>query len=424
MNEKLLQYLWNFKVFTHFNFKDLDENPIEILDFGTWNKDSGPDFLMAKIKINQVILAGNIELHVRSSDWIFHQHSKDPNYDNIILHVVFQNDADIDELSKKNIPTLELKNHIDENVFEKYEKLLKESQFIACEDLFNSNKIPVHFFEESLLKKLEEKSSELENDLKIHKNNYEAVLFHSLAYSFGLKVNAHLFKQIAESIDFTIFNKIRQNKTQTEALFFGISGWLEKPEDEQMKIWKREFDFLKAKFDISDVMIRPKFLRLRPPNFPTLRLSQLADLYHQHQNLFSKIMNAENSDDLMNVFKDVKASDYWDNHFNFGKISPVDNPKVLTKDFIELIILNSILPLKYNYHKYNNEEIADEILAFYKELSAEKNTIVDGWKNLGLKIKNAMQTQSLIYHYKNYCTPKNCLNCGIGFKILKENNHA
>lgn len=420
MTEKLLQYLWNFRVFTNFDFKDTEENLIEIIDFGRWNTDSGPDFLMAKIKINGVTLAGNIELHVRSSDWIFHQHSKDPNYDNIILHIVYQNDADIDEFKLKNIPTLELINHIDKSIFAKYEKLEKESQFIACEDLFDPKNIPVHFYEESLLKKLEEKSLEIEEDLKRFKNNYEAVLFHSLAYSFGLKVNAQIFKQIAESIDFTVFNKIRQNETQIEALLFGISGWLENPEDKQMQIWKREFDFLKAKFDLPDLIIRPKFLRLRPPNFPTLRLSQLADLYHQHQNLFSKIFTARNADELLFIFKDIKASEYWENHFNFGKFSPVDQPKILTKDFIELIILNTVLPVKYTYHKYQNEEIADEILAFYKDIVSEKNSVLDGWKNLGLKIKNALQSQGLIYHYKNYCTPKNCLNCSIGFKILKE----
>lgn len=420
MTEKLLQYLWNFKVFKTYDFKDLDGNFIEILDFGKWNTDSGPDFLMAKIKIKNVILVGNIELHVRSSDWIFHQHSKDPNFNNIILHVVFQNDADIEEFKNKNIPTLELKDYIDEKVFGKYQNLLKESQFIPCEDLFNPHQIPVHFFEESLLKKLEEKSSELEKDLEIHKNNYEAVLFHHLAYSFGLKVNAQLFKQIAESIDFNIINKIRQNKTQLEALLFGVSGWLEKPEDEQMQIWRREFDFIKAKFNISDLKIHPKFLRLRPPNFPTIRLSQLADLYHQHQKLFSKIIDAKNTDELMDIFKDIKASDYWDNHFNFGKISTVDQPKVLTKDFAELIILNSILPLKYTHHKYNSEEIAEEILAFYQTFSPEKNSIIEGWKHLGLNVKNALQSQSLIYHYKTYCSAKNCLNCSIGLKILKE----
>ncbi|WP_404984162.1 DUF2851 family protein [Chryseobacterium sp. M5] len=420
MNEKLLQYLWNFKVFTNFNFQDTDGNAIEILDFGKWNTDSGPDFLMAKIKIRNLILAGNIELHVKSSDWIFHQHSKDPAYQNIILHVVFQNDVDIKEFKDQNIPTLELRDHIDKNVFQKYENLLTENLFIPCEKVFSSTKIPVNFHEENLLKKLEEKSLEIESDLLRHKNNYEAVMFHHLAYSFGLKVNASIFKQIAESIDFNIINKTRQNKTQLEALLFGISGWLENPQDLQMKIWKREFEFLKAKYIIHEITIHPKFLRLRPPNFPTIRLSQLVDLYFQHQNLFSKMITAENSNVLHQIFKDIKASEYWNNHFNFGKISSINQTKVLTKDFIELIILNAILPIKYTYHKYQNENISDEILKFYSEIQSEKNSVIKEWKKLGVKIKTSLESQSLIYHFKNYCEAKNCLNCGIGFKILKE----
>lgn len=420
MNEKLLQYLWNFKVFTHFDFTDTNGDPVEILDFGRWNTDSGPDFLMAKIKTKNIILIGNIELHVRSSDWIFHQHSKDPAYQNIILHVVFQNDVDIKDLADQNIPTLELKDHIDRNVFQKYEDLLKENQFIPCEKIFSIKKIPINFHEENLLKKLEERSLEIEDDLQRHKNNYEAVMFHHLAYSFGLTVNALLFKQIAESIDFTIINKIRQNKTQLEALFFGISGWLENPLDPQMKIWKREFDFLKAKYSITEIMIRPKFLRLRPPNFPTIRLSQFADLYFQHQNLFSKIISAQNTNSLFEIFKEIQASDYWTDHFNFAKISSIHHPKVLTKDFIELIILNTILPVKYAYHKHQNENIGDEILSFYSEIQSEKNSIIKEWKKLGLKTKTSIESQSLIYHFKNYCKAKNCLNCSIGFKILKE----
>lgn len=420
MNEKLLQYLWNFKVFTHFDFTDTNGDPVEILDFGRWNTDSGPDFLMARIKTKNIILAGNIELHVRSSDWIFHQHSRDPAYQNIILHVVFQNDVDIKDFADQNIPTLELKDHIDRNVFQKYENLLKENQFIPCEKIFDTNKIPIHFHEENLLKKLEQKSLEIKVDLQLHKNNYEAVMFHHLAYSFGLTVNALLFKQIAESIDFTIINKIRQNKTQLEALFFGVSGWLETPLDPQMKIWKREFDFLKAKYNIPEIMIRPKFLRLRPPNFPTIRLSQFADLYFQHQNLFSKIISAQNTNSLFEIFKEIQASDYWTDHFNFGKISSIYHPKVLTKDFIELIILNTILPVKYAYHKHQNENINDEILFFYSEIQSEKNSIIKEWKKLGLKTKTSIESQSLIYHFKNYCKAKNCLNCSIGFKILKE----
>ncbi|MFN1219388.1 DUF2851 family protein [Chryseobacterium kwangjuense] len=419
MTEKLLQYLWNYKIFTHFNFRDTEGNPVEIINFGKWNADAGPDFLDARIKTKELLIAGHIELHIRSSDWIFHHHSQDPNYQNIILHVVYQNDAEIDDLSSKNVPTLELKDHIDQNVLWKYEKLINGTQFIPCENIFNPDLIPVNFHESNILKKLDEKSLELEKNLEQYKNNFEAVLFHSLAYSFGLKVNAHIFRQIAESLDFSIVNRIRQNPSQLEALLFGISGWLDSPADAQMLIWKREFEFIRKKFGISELKFRPRFLRLRPPNFPTLRLSQLADLYGRHQNLFSKIIKAENTDELYEVFAPVKASDYWDFHFNFGNISKYQ-PKTLSRDFIELVILNTVLPLKYTYHKYYQEEITDEILDLYKKSVAEKNTITSGWKKLGLQAKNALESQSLIYHYNNYCELKNCLACGIGLKLLKE----
>ncbi|MBK1894221.1 DUF2851 family protein [Chryseobacterium paridis] len=420
MTEKLLQYLWNFKVFKNFDFKDVEGNPVEIINFGKWNTDAGPDFLLAKIKINNIFLSGNIELHVKSSDWIFHNHSQDPNYQNIILHVVFQNDIEIEEFNDKKVPKLELKNYIDESILWKYEKLIKENQFIPCEDIFNKDNIPINFHEENIVKKLDQKSQELEKSLEQSKNNFEAVLFHSLAYSFGLKVNAFIFKQIAESIDFSIINKIRQNKNQLEGLLFGISGWLDQPQDEQMKIWKREFDFVKAKYQISDMKFHPKFLRLRPPNFPTIRLSQLAALYHNHQNLFSRIILSKDPNELVNVFKDIQASEYWNDHFNFGKTSTVNQPKTLSYEFIQLVILNTILPLKYTYHKYHNEEILSEILEFYKKISPEKNAIITSWKKLGIQMNNSLETQSLIYHFKTSCEEKNCLKCRIGFSILKD----
>ncbi|MBL1222197.1 DUF2851 family protein [Chryseobacterium sp. L7] len=419
MTEKLLQYLWNYKVFKNYDFKDIEGNSVEIIHFGKWNKDAGPDFLNAKIKIKGVMIAGHIELHIRTSDWVFHNHSQDPNYQNIILHAVYQNDAEISDLNSKNVPTLELKNYIDQNILWKYEKLINGTQFIPCENIFKADKIPVNFHEANVLKKLDEKSLELEKSLEQYKNDFEAVLFHSLAYSFGLKVNAHIFRQIAESVDFTVINRIRQNEFQLEALLFGISDWLDHPKDTQMTIWKREFEFIRKKFGIPDLIIRPKFLRLRPPNFPTIRLSQLADLYYRHQNLFSKIIKAENIDELYEVFAPIKASAYWDFHFNFGNISKYQ-PKLLSREFIELIILNTVLPLKYTYHKYHREEITDEILDLYKKSTAEKNTVTAGWKKLGLPVKNALESQSLIYHYNNLCTEKKCLNCSIGFNLLKQ----
>ncbi len=419
MTEKLLQYLWNFKIFNSFDFKDTEGNYLEIIDFGRWNFNSGPDFLFGKIKTKDVVLVGNIELHVKSSDYIFHQHSGNPEFENLILHVVFYHDVEIEELNNKNTLTLELKNYIDEDILWKYESLLKQKQFIPCEDLFDAKKMPFHFCEETLLKKLAVKSIEIEESLMRNQNNYEAVLFQNLAYSFGLKVNALIFREMAEGLDFTVLNKIRQNLTQTEALFFGICGWLEKPEDEETKILKREFDFLKTKYQLPRTPFTPKFSKLRPPNFPTIRLSQLASLYHLHQNLFSKLIFAKNTDEMVAVFTKIKASNYWNNRFNFGKISSVESEKSLTIDFVYLILINTVLPLKYCYYKNSDEDIIDVILEFYRNIPPEKNTIIEGWKSLGIEMGNALETQAMLFQHKENCKEKNCLNCGIGLQLLK-----
>lgn len=420
MTEQLIQYLWNFKCFNSFNFKDTNGNALEILDFGTWNHQAGPDFLMAKIKMNGLILVGNIEIHLKSSDWLAHHHSHNPDYSNIILHAVFLHDKEIDVLSKNNIPTLELKHYIDDSTLSRYETLSKKSSFIPCENLFEPQHIPFQFTEELMLAKLNEKSIEIEQSLAQHKNNYEAVLFHYMAYAFGLKINAAIFKQMAESVDFSIINKTKQNLLQLEALLLGMAGWLGSSNDEMTALWKREFDFLQAKFQLSIVPVRPKFLRLRPPNFPTIRLSQLANLYHSQPNLFSKIIDAQNIKDLMDVFSSVSASEYWDYRYNFGEASTIKKPKLLSKSFIEILILNCILPIKYTYHKHHDAEIADEILELYRQIPPESNSITQQWKGLQMPISNALDSQASLWLHKTFCERKKCLNCGIGFNLLKQ----
>ena len=420
MNEELLQYLWNFKKFRTFDFVSIDGRKIEIIDFGEWNKNSGPDFLLAKIKIDGIVFVGNIEIHTKASDWFFHNHSGNPEFGNLILHAVYVNDCEIPELDNQQVATVELRDYFDEGLLQKYQLLYQEHTFIACEDLFDVDKIPLFFEEEVLLKKLDEKAEGFELSLKRNHNNYEAVLFQNLAYTFGLKVNAEIFLQLAEHLDFSVIQKVRQNLLQLEALFFGICGFLDSPSDEMMQTWKREFDFLKVKFNLSDLRIHPKFSKLRPPNFPTIRLSQLANLYHSQPNLFSKLIEAKGIDDVYKIFEDVKASEYWDNHFNFGKISAVDSKKLLSRDFIDLIIINTILPLNYFYHKNHNSEIVDDIFDFYKQMKPEKNAVLDDWKKLGIKFQNALQTQAFLYQYKAFCNQKKCLNCSIGYKLLKE----
>ena len=419
MNENLLQYLWKYKIFSKIDFKDSDGNPLEILDFGKFNKNSGPDFSLAKIKTKNIVLAGNVEIHVKSSDWYFHHHDTQKDYQSVILHVVYFNDVDVSELKNAGIPTLELKDYIDDKILAKYQSLENHFDFIPCESIFEPKKIPFLFSEETLLKKLDEKSIEIEHLLNQSKNNYEAVLFQKIAYSFGLKVNAEIYQNIAENIDFKIIQKISQNQFQLESLLFGKGNLLEK-ETETNKKWRTEFEFIKTKFQISDEVFPVKFLRLMPPSFPTIRLSQLAMLYHLQPNLFSKILKAKNIQELKSLFENVKTSDFWENHYTFEKTSEEKIEKKLSDDFIEILLINAVLPIIYTYFKNINPEKTDQVLDFYKNLNPEKNSIIYSWKKLNVKFSSALETQAFLYHHKHLCSYKNCLNCNIGLKILKD----
>ncbi len=423
MNEHLLQYLWNHKIFTNTDFKDSEGNAVEIIDFGQWNHDAGPDFLNAKIRTRDLVFAGNIEIHIRSSDWILHGHSEDPAYRNVILHAVYEHNTD-EFLSEQNIPTLELKHYIHPETVQKFSAILEQHSFVPCEKLFTKDAVSLHFSEENILKKLDEKSSLLEYQLRKYRNDYEAVLFHQIAYAFGLKVNAEIFRSIAESTDFRILRKISSNRQQLEAFFFGKAGWLDSPCDKTTTAWKREFDFITHKFQLNPVVFPPKFLRLRPPNFPTLRLSQLAHLYSREKMLFSKIIQAKNNAELKSLFQDISASEYWDNHYTFGKKTAKTSVKKLSAHFINLILLNAVLPVKYAYHRFTDEDTASQMLDIYTEIPAEDNHIIRQWKNLGAEIENALQSQSFIYHYSHSCFTKKCLNCSIGFQLLKHHDRT
>lgn len=420
MNEKILQFIWNYKIFSTNNLKDTVGNSIEILDFGKWNQNSGPDFSFAKIKVGNITFFGDVEIHVKASDWALHKHSEDKNYQNIILHVVFEDNIEITELSSKNIPTLELKNYISENTIQKYQSLNSNHQFIPCEDIFDSEKIPFQFSEETLIKKLDEKALNIEKTLQQNKNNYEETLFQLLAYNFGLKINAEIFMELAQGIDFTIVKKISKIKNQLEVLFFGYCGWLNNNKNESLKTWKQEFDFVIHKYQLEKRNFSPKFLRLRPANFPTIRISQFANLYHQKQNVFSDLILFKNVKDVKEILQNIQASEYWNTHYTFDKISEKSYPKKLSEEFINNIIINTILPFKYSYFKNLKEDIIDEIVKNYKDIKPEKNSIINNWENLDLKMQSSLDTQAFLYHFKQFCSQKKCLNCGIALKIFNQ----
>ena len=419
MNELLLQYLWYHKLFTTLDFKDIDGEKLQVIDFGKWNTNAGPDFSLGKISYRGITLAGPIELHVRASDWYFHHHDTDANYQNIILHVVYENDMQIPEFAAKGIPTLELKNYISPDSIRKYSRLSQHKGFVPCEEIFSPSAVPFQFEENRMLEKLNEKSIEIEQMLSRYKNDYEAVFFYRLAYAFGLKINAEIFQSIASSVDFSIFQKNRQQAEKVEVLLLGLANLLTDPPDQTTVRWRKEFEFLKNKYNFAESAWRPLFSRLRPPNFPTIRLSQLAHLFSAHPALFAEVNQAPDISALRAVFSGVSAGVYWDTHYTPGASSADVQKKRITGDFADLLILNAVLPMRYTYRKNREEDAAEDVLQLLGQIAAEKNSVLQRWEQLGIRCSTALQSQAWLYQYKNYCTKHRCLQCSIALKLLK-----
>ncbi|MCK5401879.1 MAG: DUF2851 family protein, partial [Flavobacteriaceae bacterium] len=303
MQEDFLHYLWKHKKINRTNLKTTNGELISIVVVGQHNLNSGPDFFAAQIKIDGQLWAGNVEIHVKASDWFVHNHETDMAYDNVILHVVWDYDTDIYRKGNTMIPTLELKQYVTKKALQNYQKLFSKTQkWINCENDFETvdDFMIQNWLERLYFERLKRKSHDIEKLLKISKNNWEAVLFKMLAKNFGLKVNGEAFLSISNSFDFSVLRKVQSKQPCLEALFFGQAGLLE--DDNQDVHYLKlaiEYQFLKQKFNLTNQGVLPlQFFRLRPPNFPTIRLSQLASLYHQYQNLFSIIIKTNSIQDL------------------------------------------------------------------------------------------------------------------------------
>lgn len=426
MREDFLHFIWKYKkVQTNQLFTSQGEN-IEIVSEGTHNQLSGPDFFNAQVKISDQLWAGNVEIHIKSSDWYVHGHENDTNYDNVILHVVWEDDVAIFRKDNTQIPTLELKKIIPQKVLERYQSLFDTSKknFINCEKQITSiddfsfkNWLERLFFE-----RLEQKAIYVEELLEKYNNDWEQVLFSLLLKNFGLKINGNSFKSLSEHLPFSTVRKISDNITQLEAIFFGMVGFLEDDEisDHYYTNLKKEFSYLAHKFKLNKEGVeQPEFFKLRPPNFPTIRLSQFAAIYAENQNLFSKILASSTLEDIYKLFN-VQASDYWTTHFTFGKASKKSEKK-LTKKFIELLLINTILPLKFCYARSLNRTGDVSIVDIISAIKKEKNNIIDQYLALGVKVDNAFESQAILELYNNYCSKNNCLQCAVGNHLLKGN---
>lgn len=421
MKEDFLHYIWKFKKFDSLNLKSVQGELITILKTGDYLELAGPDFFNAHIEIGNQKWAGNVEIHLKSSDWYLHNHEKDPAYKNVILHVVWENDTAIFRENNTEIPVLVLKDYVSREIIENYKALVSPKTWIFCErQLKDMDRFVFKNWQERLFfERLERKSKFIAQLLEETNQDWEAVLFCLLAKNFGLNTNGNSFLQISMAIPFSVIRKESFEIENLEALLFGTAGLLEvEKEDVYYKDLKFRYFYLLHKYQIEKTYTEPlQFFKLRPDNFPTIRLSQLAALYHKHQNLFSKIIDLKSVDAVYRLLG-VSASSYWQNHYQFDKESPKKS-KTLSKSFIDLLIINTIIPLQFTYSNIMGESISEDLIDFMNEVASEKNVIIDKFNSFGIQSKTAFESQTLLELKNEYCERKSCLKCAIGLELLK-----
>lgn len=431
MNEKLLQFIWQFQYYNKGELAVTTGETLHIVSAGQYNTNQGPDFLNARIKIGKTTWAGNIELHLKTSDWGRHKHDADSNYQNVILHVVWEDDGQRNSvpfishggnnISSSGIPLLELKTRVPLLLLQRYKELMKTESFISCEKMIYSVKeITWRSWKDRLVaERLMRKTSVVESCLKENNHHWEETFWWLLAKNFGAKVNTAAFEEMARSIPVNLLAKHKEQIHQLEALLFGQAGLLQtRIEDSYYNLLQKEYRFLKTKYNLKPVHQPIHFLRMRPVNFPTIRLAQLAALIRQSAHLFSLIRELEDVKDVRALL-DVTANDYWHYHYRFGETS-VYRQKKTGGTFIDTIIINTICPVLFAYGKHQDEQrYKDKALKWLEQTAAENNTITRGFVQLNIGNENAFDSQALIELKNEYCNKKRCLECGIGNMLLK-----
>lgn len=420
MQEEFLHHIWQFQRMDTCPLRTTQGDELQVVKPGSYLKTSGPDFFNAQIIIGNQKWAGNIEIHNKSSDWYLHNHHEDQSYDNVILHVVWENDVDIYRKDNSIIPVLEISNFVSKKALFKYSKLKERKSWINCEnDILDVSDFVLKNWQEKLyLERLEKRSEEMQKCLEFSKNDWEAVFFWFLAKNFGLNVNGDSFFQMAKSIPFEIIRKESFDPQNLEALFYGVLTMLESYEDTYGRDLYIRWEYLKQKYNLKDHLVaKVEYYKLRPDNFPTIRLSQLAQLYAKHQNLFSKSIALSSTNDFYKLF-DVGVEKYWETHYQFDRLS-VCKKKLLSKSFIDLLMINTIVPFKFLYDRSFGKETFEDSIKILEEIKPEKNVIVDKFIAIGVKSDNAFQSQALIELKKKYCDLGKCLTCSIGIELLK-----
>lgn len=421
MKEKFLQYIWQHGLFDKENLVTSTGDNVEIVKTGELNNNAGPDFFNARVRINDTLWAGNIEIHKKASDWYKHHHNKDAAYNNVILHVVQQADADATCMSGQAIPTVSLQYNTD--LEQKYELLLNANETIRCKnDLPNIDSFKLRIWLEKLtIERLEQKTSRILDLLEQTGNNWEECFYVSVARSFGFNINDIPFELLAKSLPLRILAKHKDNLPRIEALLYGQAGMLSgiKQHDEYSLQLQTEYLFLQNKYSLipinGDLWKR---LRLRPSNFPTIRIAQFADLIYRSTGLFSKIIETPTIESISKLF-DCSVSEYWQSHYSITKPSKKKN-KHLGETGRQLIIVNTIIPFIFAYGINRDDSALKQIaLDLLEQLPAENNAKIREWEEAGIHPENALTSQALLQLTNNYCISGKCLHCQIGNQLLR-----
>ncbi len=417
MTERLLQFIWQFQYFNTRNLITTNNEPLQVFESGTYNTNQGPDFLNARIKTAGATWAGHIEMHIHASDWFLHEHGADKNYHNVILHVVWKND----DHPVLPFPTLELQPLVSKILLGKYEELMQSAQFVPCQQ--HIRLVPEIVFaawkERLLIERLQQKALAIEKMLGKNHQHWEESFWWMLAKNFGIKINADAFEKIAQSLPTRILAKHKNQLQQLEALLMGQAGLLDKTfSDAYPNMLRREYLFLQKKYGLKKAYAPIYFLRMRPANFPTVRLAQLAALIQQSHQLFSVIKETTALETIRKLLM-VTANDYWHYHYMFDEETTFRH-KTLGEETISNILINTVIPAIYAYGYLNsNESFKNKALVWMEQVPYEKNSITKGFAELGIKSRSAFDSQALIQLKNNYCNYKSCLQCAVGNQVMK-----
>jgi hypothetical protein len=417
MTERLLQYIWQLQYFNKTALTTTAGECLTILQPGNINTNQGPDFSNAKITVNKTTWAGHIELHILSSDWTNHNHSNDKNYANIILHVVWRDDSQL----SLPFPTVELNHRVSKILLGRFDELMNAKAFIPCEKMIHqADELTWSAWKERLVvERLQKKSALVLKYLEMNNNNWSETFWWLIARNFGATVNSDAFEKIARSLPLNMLAKHKNQIHQVEALLFGQAGLLDNNFSEDYPaMLKKEYLFYQTKYRLQPVYASLHFLRMRPPNFPTVRLAQLAMLIHDSIHLFPVVKEILLLKEIKTLLT-VTANDYWNYHYIFEEPTSF-RKKNLGEQMINTILINTILPILFAYGHHHKEPVYKErVLRWMEEIAAEKNSVTNGYGLLGVQNKSAFDSQALIQLKHEYCDQKRCLECAVGNRLLK-----